>query len=81
MELNSNSTNIVSNSISLVDILSCVKLVEECEPHLTKEDQRLYFQRLENEYPNICRVLTYCTQQSTDDNVSYALQLIGIVTF
>jgi len=60
-----------------INILKYVLLAEECEPQLTKAQQKEYFAKLEAEYKQIKRALEKCAADGTSENISYALRIIG----
>lgn len=54
-----------------------VLLVEECEPQLTKAQQKEYFAKLEKDYNNIKKALEVCASNGTPEFISYALRITG----
>lgn len=59
------------------DIIKIVLFCEECEPHLTKSNQKEYFARLEKQYKHIQRAIQLSANIGTSEFISYGLRIIG----
>lgn len=60
------------------EIIKIVLFCEECEPHLTKANQKEYFAKLEHQYKHISKAIQLCLDLGTSDEfLCYGLRIIG----